>query len=32
MLLKYHVGCIVPVLLCVGIMVRFGWGGILAAG
>jgi len=30
MLLKYHIGCIVLGLLCVGVRVRFGWGGIRA--
>ena len=28
MLLYYHIGCIVLGLLCVGVRVRFGWGGI----
>jgi len=32
MLLKYHIGCIVLGLLCVGVRVRFGWGGIRATG
>ena len=32
MLLNYHIGCIVFGLLCVGVRVRFGWGGIRAAG
>jgi len=32
MLLNYHIGCIVLGLLCVGVRVRFGWGGIRAAG
>ena len=32
MLLNYHIGCIVLGLLCVGFTVRFGWGGIRAAG
>jgi len=32
MLLNYHIGCIVLGLLCVGVRVRFGWGGIWAAG
>ena len=32
MLLNYHIGCIVLGLLCVGFSVRFGWGGIRAAG
>jgi hypothetical protein len=32
MLLNYHIGCIVPGLLCVGVRVRLGWGGIRAAG
>jgi len=31
-LLNYHVGRIVLGLLCVGVRVRFGWGGIRAAG
>jgi len=31
MLLNYHIGCIVLGLLCVGVRVRFGWGGIRAA-
>jgi len=31
-LLNYHIGCIVLGLLCVGVRVRFGWGGIQAAG
>jgi len=31
-LLNYHIGCIVLGLLCVGVRVRFGWGGIRAAG
>jgi len=32
MLLNYHICCIVLGLLCVGVRVRFGWGGIRAAG
>ena len=28
MLLNYPIGCIVLGLLCVGVMVRFSWGGI----
>ena len=32
MLLNYHIGCIVLGLLCVGVRVRFGWGGIRTAG
>ena len=32
MLLNCHIGCIVHGLLCVGVRVRFGWGGIQAAG
>jgi len=32
MLLNYHIDCIVLGLLCVGVRVRFGWGGIRAAG
>ena len=32
MLLNYHIGCVVLGLLCVGVGVRFGWGGIRAAG
>ena len=28
MLLNRHIGCIVLGLLCVGVRVRFGWGGI----
>jgi len=32
MLLKYLIGSIVLGLLCVGVRVRFGWGGIRAAG
>jgi len=32
MLLNYHIGCYVLELLCVGVRVRFGWGGIRAAG
>jgi len=32
MLLNYHICCIVLGLLCVGVRVRFGWGGIWAAG
>jgi len=31
MLLNYHIGCIVLGLLCVGVRVRFGWGGIRPA-
>ena len=31
-LMNYHIGCIVLGLLCVGVRVRFGWGGIRAAG
>jgi len=31
MLLNYHMGCIVLGLLCAGVRVRFGWGGIRAA-
>jgi len=27
-----HIGCFVLGLLCVGVRVRFGWGGIRAAG
>jgi len=30
MLLNYHIGCIVLGLLCVGVRVRFGYGGIRA--
>jgi len=32
MLLNYHIDCIVLGFLCVGVRVRFGWGGIRAAG
>jgi len=32
MLLNYHIGRFVLGLLCVGVLVRFGWGGIWAAG
>jgi hypothetical protein len=32
MLLNYHVGRFVLDLSCVGVRVRFGWGGIRAAG
>jgi len=32
MLLNYHIGCIVLGLLCDEVRVRFGWGGIRAAG
>jgi len=32
MLLNYHIGCIVLGLLCAGVRVRFGLGGIRAAG
>ena len=32
MLLNCYSGCIVLRLLCVGVRVRFGWGGIRAAG
>jgi len=32
MLLNYHIGCIFLGLLCVGVRVRFGWGGIRTAG
>jgi hypothetical protein len=32
MLLNCHIGCIVLGLLCVGVRLRFGWGGIWAAG
>ena len=32
MLLNYHICCIVLGLLCVGVRLRFGWGGIRAAG
>ena len=32
MLLNYHIGCIVLGLLCVAVRVRFGCGGIRAAG
>jgi len=32
MLLNYHIGRFVLHLLCVGVRVRFGWGGIRAAG
>jgi len=32
MLFNYHIGCIVLGLLWVGVRVRFGWGGIRAAG
>jgi len=32
MLFNCHIGCIVLGLLRVGVRVRFGWGGILAAG
>ena len=28
MLLNYHIGCFFLGLLCVGVCVRFGWGGI----
>ena len=31
MLLNYHVGCFVLDLMCGGVRVRFGWGGIRAA-
>jgi len=31
MLLNHHIGCIVLGLLCVGVRVWFGWGGIRAA-
>jgi len=31
MLLNYHIGCIVLGLLCFGVRVRFGWGGIRVA-
>jgi len=30
--LNYHIGCFVLGLLCDGFRVRFGWGGIRAAG
>ena len=32
MSMNYHIGCIVLGLLCVGVSVWFGWGGIRAAG
>jgi len=32
MLLNYHIGCIVLGLECIGVRVRFGWGGIRGAG
>jgi len=32
MMLNYHIGCIVLGLLCVGVRMRFGEGGIRAAG
>jgi len=32
MLLNYHIGCFVLGLLCVGVRVRFDWGGIRTAG
>ena len=32
MLLNYHICCIVLGLRCFGVRVRFGWGGIRAAG
>jgi len=32
MLLNYHIGCIVLDFLCVVVRVRFGWGGMQAAG
>ena len=32
MLLNYHIGCIVLGLLCVGVRVRLGWGGVRAVG
>jgi len=32
MFLNYQIGCIVLGLLCVGVRVRFGWGGIRIAG
>jgi len=31
MLLNQHIGCIVLGLPCVGVRVRYGWGGIRAA-
>jgi len=32
MLLNYYIGFIILGLLCVGVRVRFGWGGIRATG
>ena len=32
MLLNYHIGRFILALLCVGVSVRFGYGGIRAAG
>ena len=32
MFLNYQIGCFVLGLLCVGVWVRFGWGGIRVAG